>query len=868
MGWLRELMAAAQPPIRSFGALARAALESPGWPADTHIQPRSLATLLGKLDRDQELSWLADRSDVQQVLAEQLGCAPADLGHAAPGAQPALQTATRRVRLDDAPYARALDLVDEPLCPGFPQELLHPARWDRTWWCAPGGSGRSLAGRWLEARGLAAFVHGSGFHEVKVPSLGAVFVEVTAHDAAAPARSGPICVAAPFLPDNAGAWRVIESPPVASYIDALADWLADRLPPDGRFEAARAVEWMRRGPLAAGVVDTLGTALGLLGLVDALGVRAVSGRTPSELARRYFRDRLAQASDKGSADAAWLKRTGFDVLVGVMRRVLTDSDAPWDTPRSFDAWLELVPPEQQRGGDLEWMRLSLAESGAPVRPSDIEKAARLVPPGAYRIVRALSRAGLLQPVGGGDELALRPRWFARTLLLEARQSLVEGSAFEWGEALLSRHAAAGVAEALQRRIEDEQAPIEEVLELEADDNPAVVAALEALFRGVGLSLLGGTELPLEQLEALWDEQMRLLVDLPGQLPGPRVGPTPGAEGQDQTGSWHLAALALGEQLPDGSGRKQPLLRPWNATEPPRGLRELYDRIATAGAWTVQACALVDRLRGAVGSVALDGGGPHPLERPGLVLDEVVHGVLGWEALRDVTGAEVEALVELARRRNMAWAEVAAAIWTAWSEEARPGDDFPALLAPDAPHVARFWPHLPGSLLVRLLAPRGGASTRVPWSELGEEQWAAVVEGWASLRADAEGARTAFGAIPEEQAMLAVDAGVLTDAEADRAALSALWGRFPEQLSARFEAQRSAAGLAQALPLLLGAPPARTLDATRLMGSAASLLELDERDLDQVRAWLSERVRARAPAWRDAYTLLARVEEGLSPMRHA
>lgn len=872
-------MAAANPPFRSFGALARAALASPDWPADTGIQARSLASIFSKVDRDQELSWLSDRESVRQVLAAKLGCTLADLQQVASGEPATATTATPRlVRLDAAPDARALDLVSEPLCPGFPQEIARPSNWGRLWWHASGGSGRTLAGRWLEARGLAAFIEASSFHEVKLPPRGAVFLELaldsgalrdaataTGAGDAAPAWRAPICVAAPFLPDDAHAWRIVESPPVAGYLDQLSDWLADRLPPDGRFEPVRAVEWMRRGPLAEGVVDTLGTALGLFGLADELGVKALSGRSLLELARRYFRDRLARASDKGSADAAWLKRAGFDVLLGVMRRTLTDSNAPWDAPHSFDEWLGLVPPEQQRGGDLEWMRLSLAESGAPVRPSDIEKAARLVPPGAYRIVRALSRAGLLVRVGAG-QLALRPHWFARALLSEAQKSLVAASPFEWGEALLSRYAAAGVAEALQRRIESEQAPVEEVLELPADDNPAVVAALEAVFSGVGLAVLGGAELPQEQLEALWDEQMRLLVELPGQLPTPRVGPTPGAGGLCDAGNWYLAALSLSEQLPAASGRRQPLLRPWNATEPPRGLRELYDRVAAAQATAVATYALVDRVRAAVGSVALDGGGPHALERPGLVLDEVAHGVLGWEALADVTDEEVDALFELAERRRVAPAEVARSVWNAWGEVAEPADDFPPLLAPGAPHAVRWWAHLPPPLLSPLLGPRGGASTHVPWSAFGEQQWAAVVEYWAALRADADGARAAFDAMPEEQAMLAIDAGVLGDDTADRAALSALWERFASELAARVEARRAADGLPAALPLLLGAPPSRTQSAVGLLGPAAALLELDETALDRVRHWLHDRVHERAPAWHEAFALLTELEQGLAPVR--
>jgi hypothetical protein len=179
----------------------------------------------------------------------------------------------------------------------------------------------------------------------------------------------------------------------------------------------------------------------------------------------------------------------------------------------------------------------------------------------------------------------------------------------------------------------------------------------------------------------------------------------------------------------------------------------------------------------------------------------------------------------------------------------------------------LWAHLPGPLVVPLLEPRGGASVRLPWSALGEEQWAAVVEGWAALRADAAGARAAFGAIPEQHAMLAVDAGVLSDNAADRALLSALWERFAEQLALRVESRRSAGGVSAALPLLFGAPPSQTERAVELMGPPERLLELDEAELDGVRRWLLDRVHARTAAWRDAYALLGEVERGLAPVRY-
>jgi hypothetical protein len=55
MGWLRDLMTGAKPPVRSYGELARSVLKTRHWPDSPKPQPRSLAALFSKLDRQQEL---------------------------------------------------------------------------------------------------------------------------------------------------------------------------------------------------------------------------------------------------------------------------------------------------------------------------------------------------------------------------------------------------------------------------------------------------------------------------------------------------------------------------------------------------------------------------------------------------------------------------------------------------------------------------------------------------------------------------------------------------------------------------------------------------------------------------------------------
>jgi hypothetical protein len=136
MGWLRELINSSSTGIRSYEALARTALKHPGWPAASRPRPRSLAALFGKLDRGQELEWLADRGAVQQVLADVLGASTAAVNRAVGRDLDRSDQAADRVRLDDVRFARPLMLREETLPPGIPTLATRPRDWRRVLWRA------------------------------------------------------------------------------------------------------------------------------------------------------------------------------------------------------------------------------------------------------------------------------------------------------------------------------------------------------------------------------------------------------------------------------------------------------------------------------------------------------------------------------------------------------------------------------------------------------------------------------------------------------------------------------------------------------------------------------------------------------------
>lgn len=880
MGWLRDLMDQSDSGCRSYGDLARAALESGDWPAESRMAERSLASIFSKLDRNQEADWLAERIGVQRVLSKVLGVPLDDVR--APGTQVggSPRGDHRRLRLSSLRYARALDLVDEPLCPGLPPVVLKPGTYSNTFWRAPSGSGRSLVGRFLQARGLAHVIEAATFEETlgQIPERGPVFIELYGQRASPlpPAPRPGLCVAADFEPRNP-LWQVHPSPALETYLDELLDWVAARLPTDGRFDAAQTGTWLRGEMRDSGILDGLGAALGLCGLADEHGVQNLLGKSPQKLAERFCRDRLVATVEPEAAHAGWLKRNGYDVLVGLGHRLLADSDAAWDEPRSLESWLELVPLEHQRDADLDWMRLSLSRVDSGIRPADIEKAARKIPPGAFRIVRALQRAELLREATSqlklnaspDSRLTFGPRWFSNALRADATRALVSGSTNDFGEALLRGHAARSVARELVERLSDRgSAFIDGVLELEGGDSAGHVAAIEMTFRAAGVALLGGAELSADSLEALWDEVLEARLEFPDQLPCPRIEyPDPESDALLSRGIWYLAALTISAELGQRAGRRHPLLRPWKAREPHPELRAVCAVIArdlptneSDRPWVLRAFSLISRLRSEVGALgALDS--PEILERPSVILDEVMHGVLSWPTIAGIADSVLglPALQFLANERGVPFSSVANAVWEAWDDAQRPavGADF---LAPDSAHASWFWPHIPADLLEALLCD--ARANDIPYEAFGDAQWRAFIAALDTAPSRAQDAR-AFALAPDFVLVEALERGI------ESAALfESLWQRDPDragtELVRALEEARDEQGndLARLTGLLAATPPSQFPRLSELF-SQPGLANLERAKLCVVRRFLHDQIRRRRPGYVEAYARLSAIERQLS-----
>jgi hypothetical protein len=726
-------MSASGPELKSFDRLAKRCLESASWPEGSRMEFRSLGALFGKLDRDEQLDWLAARPEVQAVLAEVVGSTRDSIAAALrPAERP---TPGRLVSWESMPYARVFDFLEEDLFPGIPERVRRPGTWARTVWIAPHGAGRTLAGQWLEARGLARAIRVERWAKEALPHVRPLFVELEAADTVSLEGVTPgICVAAPALSRVAEVkgLELVPTAPLDSFVAELVTWAASRLSSRAELDREALLEYVVNVAIPRGFALSAGDALGLVGLADEFGVKALGSTPPRKVARDWLKRRAVERLGSTDPSAIWLRRSGYDALLGLVTRLLTDAGASMFVPRTLDAWAALLPAELRRSPDPQWLRMVLSESGAKTTERELERALSKLPPGAFDTLRAFERVSLLGRTDG-DRLTLGPHAIVRIAAEEALSNLTQGTAFEWGDPLLSEEHAPSTMQRLLERAERGDFRPDDLVDPEADDNPAYAAAIEGALRALGLSALLGAELATDGLGSLWDEAMRLMLETPGELPSPRIGSAHERAPDSRSwllghGAYLLSALAFSEGLSESEGARVPLLRPWHAATVPaefhRVLDAIVDALAEASAPPGLACRtvlLVDRLRAALGPLGADGSA-HRLERAAIVVDEAALGVLSWASVAALSGdglatAGVRELLSLRRLQSAAFAE---AVLQAYREAGKPRAGAEALF--DAELAPSVWPSAPSELTAEiLLAIRPQA---LP--ELSLEQWRAIL----------------------------------------------------------------------------------------------------------------------------------------------
>jgi hypothetical protein len=863
VGWLRDLILESPARVGGFDHLARVCLQSADWPATAKIGHRSLGAIFGRLDREENLEWLESRPGVQTELAKVLGVDRNVIQDLLGGGAKAGE-AVRLVTLESLPFARGLDLLEEDLFPGIPLEVLHPRDWGdaRILWVCPSGGGRSLVGRLLRARGLLR-AERPQYRELE-----------TAMDLDLSTVAPGTCIALTeeaaeeaFVQVDA-TWKVVRSASIVESLESLVEWARARLSAASTWDTKGMVEALRRH-VERGVARSAGDVLGLIGVADGMGLAAFSARPLERVARDWLKRRASERLDRDGPVTGWMKTQGYDALVALVRRVATDDDEPLSAARELDEWADLLPGELKRGADLEWLKVALTRAEPSLRPVDLERVSAELPPEAFKILRALEVMGVLQR-GAGDGTVLRPHWLVRVALADAVESVVGSAAFDWGEALLSPILGRRTLEGLFARARAGELSGEEIEPEPPDESePAAAASVEGAVRALGIARLLSRDVG-EAPETLWDEQLRLVVDL-GDGPRPRWDRDPPEGGLgawlSTPGAWHLAVLALGELLPDGVGMRHPVLRPWQESAAPPGLPLVLDSVLASlrrgdapEAVIGPAVALVGRLRGVLGPLGA-GGSPHVLERAVIVADEVSLGVLSFASFSALRGDRVGAmgLVELVRQRELPAPKVAAAVFQAFEDGSASEEAAEVLFDP----VIAEWllPLSPVSVLVKLL-PRLSRKSEI---SLADETWRALLSANVSL--DERVARS----VPRSALDLAVDR-VLGSGAGDTEkirVLSVLWGRFPNELQAIVEGAltgRDRRRSAHADVLLRAAPAAAALEMLQELAGddlIDTLLRAPAESLMALRRYLHKRlslhVGAATREFRTMYALFDDIE---------
>ncbi len=856
MGWLRDLMQDADPPVPSFGRLAGLCLRHPAWPPHTRPRARSLASLFSKLDREVGLEWLTDRPEIRDILARVLKCSPAAVSPGAGGSVTTSPKPASRFRFHQARTARPLELTREPLPPGFPLELATPQRWNRHVWRCATAAEAELVACWLRARRLAT-VHTLGdlapppatpdpLQQISTqPELIVACSEQPLNTVNLTNRN--ICVVVPGFVDlrSLGTdWTTIPSPQCTAFARELAHWLAARSTTSAHYSASivgRALEHAAE----AGLIDGFDAALGL---AQVLPEFTHDGQLPdwSDLATRVVERRFSLSSVATRNELQWLVNQAVPALVGLVRNALEDGALSWDAPRTAERWQSLVPVEFQRTADVEWARAALG--GTSVSASDLERQIASAPSGAYRVFSAFEAAGLLM---GAPTLTLGPRWLALWARSRAQNDLLTAGVTEWGRALLNPTGAGALRARLLEDLPRRPSILDAITDVDLDAGIEVVLAAETIFELVGHSVLRGEQFATDRLHALWLFQAATSLSLSPELVTPRA--LCSHRDPSAYGSWLLASWAIAERLPHARGL--PVVNPW--TTPQEVPERAMDAVFTCIDEQDDHAGGVPGLRAAAVSMTCriwrNGASTprHPLTIIARLFAEPT-----WEDFRELSTQPrlVSVLQQLSRDR---FESIATTAWKLWSAAGR--DSSGHALHPRSSFAAAFWPHVTDVALRTMLSEAHPFISDIPYEYL------SLAAHRLLLLVGHDYPATAVATLPTSLVSAAVET----------------WGRTKRDSSLRALWNACSQSVERELRLLVDAEEwtlVGTLFDEAPLSSAPTLLALVQRDVEAegvstplpllARAWLQVAATTPHPARLQAYSLLTEIEGQLGGLRAA
>lgn len=885
MGWLKELMGEMKPPASSFTALANRVLASPKLRSRSTLKPRSLATYLGKLDDEKDLAVLDEHPNERRVLAELLDLSLEEFDERlqerkAPRAQP------KNFRLDLSDIRVApIDLRTDELPPGIPLEVLMPQRWP-LWWSAPSGSGRTLAGRWLEARGLATFIQADSW-EAAEPQLtpgSPCFVELSS-PLGVPRPEELVelrfCVAVDGMPltirsvfgstervvDPSWSERIVHPPPVRSWLEELLRYLDERVPSDSRFDTRQCLEWMRQELLPNGLIDGLGAALGFAGLFAAYHhhLKRDSGPTKfAELTRRFLRLRKQQLEPATVIAPLQL----WAALLRMGQGLLTQGELPWNAARDLSSWYELAHTQPDTL-DRRWLQEPQVRERLRVEEHTLKKALDALPPDAYRTIQSLRELKLLrehQP----RSFALSPPWLLHVMIEESAEELLGEAPSEWGAALLHAHGAPRILMRLTKRCDRQDfEPFRRLLRSPEPDSTTWVAALEGSVRVLGLALLLGHPVPEDIVAPVFDWQQRLAITRYGGDPHPRLAFN---NSRDELllsrGLWLAACHALSEKLERRPGWRHPILAPWGGVPPlmdpshgpepvQRALSELWDVARHKQARPVLRLAILSlgaRLLGALGPRPSHMGPVSAVLAPEFLLRHFRAGTLSWDmlGLHTYWYEILPMLPAYLEQQGVVWEHFARAIWKAWLVS---GKDANPLFHGGEKHLL-LWKHLPAAVLLDARFTGLLFHELIPFESFQTEHWDAFLTLWKQgtyQHAGSERNRP-WRCMPESHVRRSISEGLLDPYVHD--VYQILWERMPEVVLEELRALVLRERWEDTLQLAWHAPANRMRNVLAILEEFA-LLQPDVPH-ERLVHWLHMFIGQRAPGWEEAWKSLGRL----------
>jgi hypothetical protein len=617
----------------------------------------------------------------------------------------------------------------------------------------------------------------------------------------------------------------------------------------------------------------LGDLLGWIGAYVECADQGLQPKSKEDFLRRWIGLRTSMLTRDRLRDRAELTKTLPKVLIDLAQSALLEETGTLLESRPLEAWLALVPAQHRHGPDLEWLTAQANADPQLVRPRDLERAAKKLPPGAHRIVVGLRELLLLRPTSA-NRFTLRPHFLNRLLVRLAEETTVTSLPVFWGEALLKSRPRASLLQALARRIKvDPEGMIQELLEIVEPDSAPLVGALEASFVVTGLAVLAGAELSESTSQSLLEEQQSLLLDGLGPLPVRRTIPTTVECIEDSEGAFYLAAFALAECGRQRHSSLAGWLDPWSQTSPPPGWARILDAIAetlrdavtSPPNWLPGALKMLDRLRQSIGSEigkALDQTSTdappevfatestHPVFLPGTLLDAIELSVLSatdfWALIS--LRWQLELFLATLAARGLAWENVADSIWNALLS----ATDHPRFVECLALLPEGLWRESPPAQLARVMLLPNSDRLGIPWSTLPATAWQTWSERRLTLPTESEPIAP-WRELPSELG----ESYARTDALPRDAIRRVIWQRWPEIGVSRVEKHRTLRPtVAQAW---LDSAPVEMAHALAQATKLHGWHRADDRVRGALRRRLHEGVAARSPGWLEAYDCLELIE---------